>query len=580
MRCASRFGRAGLLLPSDLLVRPSRSAIAEALDRGSLQLVQRAYAGAEVVDPLKRLFDPGFTEPLWEYEFSRVSPDIPGALHTKQLEAFVHNSRHRWLFWGNQVGKTTLGAVDVVMLCLGRHPNQKWQPPVHCWASALTWELWENILLPELLTWIPVDRIVAAPPPHKKSTNRSIIIRADNGKLSRITGKAAEQGADRYQSAKVHRVWLDEEHPEAVWDEMQPRLLRFGGDTIATMTPLKGFTWVYGRVYEPFKANRIPPERHWCSHAGLEDNPSITPEALNELKEELKHNPAQLAARLSGLFVRPIGAVWPFDIEVHGRALTDEQLQSLVARGRHYGAIDLGKWRWIFLWGIVGPDGELTIVGEVFSQNEDVDTRARRLDELLTKWDVPGIEAARVDGHGSARSGIIIRADNADPKSIEELNAALDRRKSKYLVAGVEAAAKIKSAGITRVESLLNRKALFVRRGLGAGEVWRLGMSTSGLGKPVEGSRLVWEMNNWQYPKAIDGKVQKDEPDDATADGADGCDGLRYLVMTWLGPMEVPSAKAHKSAEEEIWDEALGRVADDEDDAPEGSEYGDIVQEG
>jgi phage terminase large subunit-like protein len=145
------------------------------------------------------------------------------------------------------------------MLCLGRHPLQKWEPPVHCWASALTWELWENILLPELLTWIPVDRIVSAPPPFKKSTRRDIIIRADNGKLSRITGKAAEQGAERYQSARVHRVWLDEEHPESVWDEMQPRLLRFGGDTIATMTPLKGFTWVYGRVYEPFKTAKIPP---------------------------------------------------------------------------------------------------------------------------------------------------------------------------------------------------------------------------------------------------------------------------------------------------------------------------------
>lgn len=541
--------------------------IADAIDRGSLQLVQRAYAGAPVTDPLQRLLDPAFTETLWEYEFSRVSPEIPGQLHPKQLEALTHPARHRWLFWGNQVGKTTVGAVDLDLLALGRHPVQKWAPPVHCWASALTWELWENILLPELLTWLPVDRIVSAPPPFKKSQRRDIIVRADNGKLSRITGKAAEQGADRYQSARVHRVWLDEEHPEAVWDEMQPRLLRFGGDTIATMTPLKGFTWVYGRVYEPVTAGRIAPERHWSSHAGLEDNPSITPAALNELKEELKHNPAQLAARLSGLFVRPIGAVWPFDIKVNGRDLTDEQLRALVAKGRHYAAIDLGKWRWIFLWGIVGPDGELTIVGEVFSQNEDVDVRAKKLDELLSKYDVP--------------EGIVIRADNADPKSIAELNGALDRRNSRYLVAGVDAMAKAKAAGITRVESLLNRKALFLMRTLGNGQVWRLGMSTSSMGKPVEGSRLVWEMNNWQYPKAIDGKVQKDEPDDATADGADGCDAVRYLVMTWLGPIELPETKQHKSAEQEIWDDALGRTSgDDEEFESDGNVYGDVVQEG
>lgn len=541
--------------------------IADALDRGSLQLVQRAYAGAEVVDPLKRLFDPGFTETLWEYEFSRVSPEIPGTLHEKQIEAFVHNSRHRWLFWGNQVGKTTVGAIDLVMLCLGRHPVQKWQPPVHCWASALTWELWENILLPELLTWIPVDRIVSAPPPFKKSTRRDVIIRADNGKLSRITGKAAEQGSERYQSARVHRVWLDEEHPESVWDEMQPRLLRFGGDTIATMTPLKGFTWVYGRVYEPVKAGKILPERHWCSHAGLQDNPSISPESLHELEEELKHNPSQLAARLSGHFVRPVGAVWPFDIEIHGRQLTAEQLQALVARGRHYGAIDLGKWRFWFGWGIVGPDGDLGIVGEVFSQNEDIDVRARKIDELLIANDVP--------------DSIQIRADNADPKMIEELNVALDRRKSKYFVSAVEAKSKIKQAGILRVESLLNRKALWVLRTIGRGMVWRLGMSASAPGKPVEGSRLVWEMNNWQYPKLADGKIQKDEPDDATADGADACDGVRYMVMTWLGPLETTPERKHPSFEETLWKEARGETVDEEDDREfAGSEFGDVVQEG
>jgi N6-adenosine-specific RNA methylase IME4 len=28
-------------------------------------------------------------------------------LHAKQLEAFTNDARHRWLFWGNQVGKTT-----------------------------------------------------------------------------------------------------------------------------------------------------------------------------------------------------------------------------------------------------------------------------------------------------------------------------------------------------------------------------------------------------------------------------------------------------------------------------------------
>jgi hypothetical protein len=125
-----------------------------------------------------------------------------------------------------------------------------------------------------------------------------------------------------------------------------------------------------------------------------------------------------------------------------------------------------------------------------------------------------------------------------------------------------------------------------------AGKTWRLGMGAAKPGKPVEGSRLIWELGFWQYPKAEDGKVQKDEPDDATADGADSCDALRYLVMTWLGPLEEPQGK--RSAKDGIDRRtsrrrgcaSIGRkrlrdsTDDEDDDDVQGSEYGDVIQEG
>jgi phage terminase large subunit-like protein len=227
------------------------SAVETQVKRGAAE-VRSASA-----DPLALLFDPGFTDVLWEYEHSRVDGLLPGELHPKQLEQLRSQARLRALFWGNQTGKTILGAVDVVMLALGRHPwRQFWQPPIVQWASALTWELWENILLPEVLTWIPRERILDAPEPFRHSTKRVIRLRADNGRESRITGKAAEQGPDRYQSARVHQVWLDEEHPESVFDELRPRLIRFGGGTLMTMTPLKGYSWVYSRIYDPWRLGK------------------------------------------------------------------------------------------------------------------------------------------------------------------------------------------------------------------------------------------------------------------------------------------------------------------------------------
>jgi hypothetical protein len=46
--------------------------------------------------------------------------------------------------------------------------------------------------------------------------------------------------------------------------------------------------------------------------------------------------------------------------------------------------------------------------------------------------------------------------------------------------------------------------------------------------------------------------VQKDDPDDATADGADMMDGTRYIVMTWLGPLEEPRLPAFRSVAQQI----------------------------
>lgn len=474
-------------------------------------------------DPLEKLLDPEFDAVSWEYEFSRTDAEIPGNLHGKQITALASTAKHRWLFWGNQVGKTTLGAVDIALLCLGRHPHlQRWEPPITAWASALTWELWEKILLPELLTWIPQDRIIDAPRPHQKSTKRDILIRADNGKISRITGKAAEQGADKYQSARVHAVWLDEEHPEAVWDEMQPRLLRHGGITLATMTPLKGLTWVYHRVYEPWKAGNLDAKKHFISHAGLADNPAVQPEEIESLKEELRHNPAQLAARLYGQFVKPTGLVLPFDPEKHYGDVTQNHVGQWMRKdGRKaYAAIDFGLWRFAFGLAVERPDGGLALIDEMFSQRESLEKRARKCHKILYHWGIP--------------PDVLIVGDCANPQDILELNLAFERVGSPYRVAAVDAEKKIIKVGIERLENLMNRDAFTVRRGLGEGQTWYLGMSAAKQGKPVMGSRWTWEVNNWQYPNDDkSGKAQKDAPDDDSADGADMMAMTRYLVMSW-----------------------------------------------
>lgn len=510
-------------------------------------------------DPIARLFDPSFTEPLWYYEFARNGDKmLPGKLHAKQIAMLHEPKKHRWPFWGNQSGKTTLGAVDVILSTLGRHPLQlskaldefgnriEPDPPYTAWASALSWDLWGSIMLPELLTWIPRDRLLQGSPTDERSTSRTLLIMADNGTTSRITGKSAEQGADKYQSARVNKVWMDEEHPEAVYDEVQPRLLRFGGRMINTMTPLKGLTYVYSRVYEPVKRGEKIALYHATSHAGQRDNPAIKPEHIAEMTEELAHNPGQLASRLDGLFSRSAGAVYgKFDIEVHGITLDGmrdgEPLAEFLKTANCYGGLDFGKWRFAFAFGGVGPDGTIVMIDEMFSQNEEMPERAQKMHDLLVSYGAPDIQ---------------IYADCAVPDDLLELNQCLAAINSKYYVLPVEMKNKNRAHGVARVGSLLTRNALRIRRSMGHGKTWFRNMSSNSKGHKVTGSRFVWEMAQWAYPVMPDGKVQTDDPDDNTADGADMMDGFRYLVLQWLGPLALPEPeKAYKSIEERIAEE-------------------------
>jgi hypothetical protein len=176
---------------------------------------------------------------------------------------------------------------------------------------------------------------------------------------------------------------------------------------------------------------------------------------------------------------------------------------------------------------------------------------------------------------------IIIRADCANPDDIKELNEALRAARQPVLRLPVDAKLKARTAGHHARSSRSSRaKPGRCAAASAATRVWKVGLGAAGTGKPVRGSRWIWEINNWQYPKMPDGKVQKDDPDDNTADGADMMDATRYGVMTWLGPLEEPSTKVHPTPEQAVWKEALQTEEDEDEESSKGQEYGDRLDEG
>lgn len=496
--------------------------------------------------------DPGFTEALWPYEFSATDPEIPGSLHRKQFEALHADARHAWLFWGNQVGKTLWGGVSCALWALGRHPHQRWKPPITIWASGLSWGMWEDYLLPEILTWLPRNRIIDAPPPKQKSTKRVIRVRADNGAVSRIVGKAAAQGRELYQSARIHVFWMDEEHPKPIWEEVQPRLERFGGVTIATMTPLKGMTWVHDDHYEPWK--RGAKSDTFCSHAGKADNPSIPPAEIEKTKRDLAGDPAQLAARLYGHFTRPSGLAIGFDPNKHLQTWTKPAIRHAleVKEWTQYCGIDFGHWRFAFVHLAADPAKRSHVLGEYFSQCEHLDVRARWIHAYLMGHHAP--PHTRIWGDAANRTDIF------------EVNKEFKRIGSPYRVRPVAQGSKMRRPSVTKINNLLARGALLVRRGIGEFNRWRLGQSAASDGKPVIGSRLLWEANHWRYPAPKDGgeQRQRQDPDDNTADGADMIAALRYAVMSHYRPPKVKRRDRRKDRNRDTGLEEYDRMLERE----------------
>lgn len=225
----------------------------------------------------------------------------------KQAAFHASHADSRWIVAGNQSGKTTAGAREVAWFATGTHPARDDIPvPSIGWVITLDRTFVEEVLLPAVLYWIPKQYI------RKIQRGDSIQVHLTNG--SRIVFRTYGQGWMKFQGAKIHYAWFDEECPSLVYDETMVRLLAYKGPHWVTMTPLQGKTWVYQRIIS---------KRHEFSTDQLEifswkttENTSLDADRVETVFGRM---PAEIrAARMSGDFVDLEGLVWKqFDERVH-----------------------------------------------------------------------------------------------------------------------------------------------------------------------------------------------------------------------------------------------------------------------
>lgn len=127
-----------------------------------------------------------------------------------------------------------------------------------------------------------------------------------------IVFKSNDQKRKSYQGDWFDLIWLDEEHDHDVYEECERGVSRVPGGQghiVLTMTPLKGFTWVYNQFVKS-----ILPEHRAYTLDSLE-NPFTDLAKMRRWFDRL--SPAKRAARKEGRFTALEGTIYDFDRALH-----------------------------------------------------------------------------------------------------------------------------------------------------------------------------------------------------------------------------------------------------------------------
>jgi len=223
---------------------------------------------------------------------------------------------------GNRSGKTELGAAIAVAWALGKEyfrdePAWEWvkdlpipEPPNNIWVVGLDYPTLRDVIWREKLLFgrnhpalIPPDAL------DKPPNNTDFQIFFANGSL--ITGKSADSGREKFQSASVDLIWIDEEPEKAIYDECYQRTADCAGKILVTLTPLVDIAsgirepWVYDLHDDMVKGQRDIR----FAQLSVMDNPYVPAEEKLKLKEKWSGHPEE-QARLFGDFVQRSGLVY------------------------------------------------------------------------------------------------------------------------------------------------------------------------------------------------------------------------------------------------------------------------------
>ena len=356
-------------------------------------------------------------------------------MHLKQLEFHKCLKRNRWVFGGNRTGKTECGAAETAWLLRGNHPYKKVSGAVVGWAVSVSYGAGREVAQKKLLSYLNPQWIasVGMIKGAKSSLDGGVVdyIAVKNvfGTLSYVYFKSCEAGREKFQGSSLDFVWFDEEPPEDVYEECRMRVFDRKGEIYGTMTPLKGMTYIYDKIY----LNSEDDPEVWCEFMEWADNPYLDRGEIERLSKAMSGD--ALKSRRFGEFTDGGGAVYPeFDEKVHVIEPFDvpPEWQDCLS-------IDPGLHNPLSChWYAADYDSNVYVVAEHYEAGKDVKYHCERIlrisEELRWKRTRDGKIYALIDSAANQRT---LAASKSVTELFTESGVAVNPNVDKNLFAGI-----------------------------------------------------------------------------------------------------------------------------------------------
>jgi phage terminase large subunit-like protein len=224
-------------------------------------------------------------------ELEKRLADDPGLDYrpTAKQEEF-HNSRAkiRLILGGNRSGKTHALSMEVRFIALDEHPWMDTRKMKVIWVVGLDKiNMLAGTLIPKIEKAIP-ERYI------KWFDKKNYVMYLHNGK--KIVFKSCDSGVDRFQSADVDAIALDEEPPYDIYKEVLMRTIDRGGVIFIAMTPTNGISWSFEHLYRKRDGNNIH-----VVEINTYDNTYLKPEEIAAVEAQLTEEEREM--RIKGKYV-------------------------------------------------------------------------------------------------------------------------------------------------------------------------------------------------------------------------------------------------------------------------------------